>query len=271
MAKTNCFNLLNESNEAFYWTGFILADGCVSEDKHKNKKSSSQVMRLSIVLNELDVEHLKKYQKFIDSGTVHRRSNTVIINTYDGTKEFMNKFDIKIRKTYNACDFKFFEKYSREQLLSLFCGLLDGDGSITYKHGKNCVFIRVGAHTAWEQFYRTLLNKLEIPFTYVPNRKFNYFNLSIQNKPLIYSLYKEIKMLNLPLLERKWRRIETIPMNLTAKKKIHQYDLDGNFIKEFESVKQAGEELGINNTGISKCLKGHLKKSGGYVWKYANS
>ena len=54
-------------------------------------------------------------------------------------------------------------------------------------------------------------------------------------------------------------------MDLTAKKKIHQYNLDGSFIKEFESVKQAGEELGIDNTGISKCLKGHLKKSGGYI------
>lgn len=269
MAKTNCFNLMNGSNEAFYWVGFILADGCVSEDRPKNKKSLSQVMRLSITLNIIDLEHLIKYRNFINSGVVRIYNDKAAINTYDGTKELMTNFNINLRKTYNPSDFSYYENYSREQLLSLFCGLLDGDGSVTYKHGKKSVFLRVGAHNVWETFYRKLLAKLEIPFTFIPHSKFDYFSLSIQNKPFIAKLYEEIKTLNIPILGRKWDKITTIPMDLTAKKKIHQFDLNGSFIKEYESVKQAGEELGIDNTGISKCLKGHLKKSGGYIWKYA--
>lgn len=270
MAKTNCFNLLNGSNEAFYWTGFILADGCVSLDSSKKKDKSLGLHRLSIVLNKIDFEHLQKYQTFLQSGQVYTYNNRVSIITYDGTKEFMDYYKINFRKTYNPCDFEYFKQFSKEQLLSLLAGIIDGDGSITYKHNKKSVFIRIAAHGCWENFYRSFMEYLKIPYTIVRCSKVNAISVNIQNKKLIYLLYNNLKALKLPLLSRKWERIDKIPMNLTTKKKVHQFDLEGNFVKEFESVQQAGEELGIDNTGISKCLKGHLKKSGGYVWKYAN-
>ena len=45
-----------------------------------------------------------------------------------------------------------------------------------------------------------------------------------------------------------------------------QYDLKGNFIKEYESIKQAQNELKIYK--ISECCKGERKTAGGYRWKY---
>lgn len=52
---------------------------------------------------------------------------------------------------------------------------------------------------------------------------------------------------------------------------ILQYDLDGNFIQEFSSILEASFHY-INSkkwdSGISKCCKGILKKSHGYIWKY---
>lgn len=257
---------MNGSNEAFYWAGFILADGCVSLDKHGSNINS---VRLSIVLNELDKEHLQKYQKFINTGQVHHYKNRVAITTYDGTIEFMNYYGINFRKTYNPCNFEHFKQFSKDQLWSLFAGIIDGDGSITYKHNKKSVFIRIAAHNCWMSFYKSFMEYLEIPYTIIPQNNADAFSVSIQNKKFIYELEKKLRAFNLPLMDRKWGRVTTVPMDLTAKKKIHQFDLNGSFIKEYESVKQAGEELGINNTGISKCLKGHLKKSGGYIWKYA--
>lgn len=59
----------------------------------------------------------------------------------------------------------------------------------------------------------------------------------------------------------------------TAKqvKTIYQYDLDGNLIKEWDSVKQAGEALGINRPSISNCLKVDTSllgdSFGGILWK----
>lgn len=53
-------------------------------------------------------------------------------------------------------------------------------------------------------------------------------------------------------------------------KEIVQYDIYGNFIAEYKSVKTAGEENGIDKTSISKALKGHIKTAGGFIWKYKN-
>lgn len=51
-------------------------------------------------------------------------------------------------------------------------------------------------------------------------------------------------------------------------KPIYQYDLNGNFIKEYENIKSASVDLGILAQGITTCCKGKYKSSGGYVWKY---
>lgn len=49
--------------------------------------------------------------------------------------------------------------------------------------------------------------------------------------------------------------------------KVSQYDTKGNYIKTYESIKQASEETGVDKTGISQCSRGLLKTSGGYIWK----
>lgn len=49
-------------------------------------------------------------------------------------------------------------------------------------------------------------------------------------------------------------------------KPIKQYDLCGNFIKEYPSIKAAAKETGISRTGIERFLNGKYKKGGGYLW-----
>lgn len=49
-------------------------------------------------------------------------------------------------------------------------------------------------------------------------------------------------------------------------KKILQYDLNMNLIKEWNSITEA--KLELNLTNISKCLRGVCKTSGGFIWKY---
>lgn len=55
----------------------------------------------------------------------------------------------------------------------------------------------------------------------------------------------------------------------TTKRKIIQYDLQGNFIKEWNSQKEASSQLGINQGSISNCCKGKAPTVGGYVWKFS--
>lgn len=51
-------------------------------------------------------------------------------------------------------------------------------------------------------------------------------------------------------------------------KKVIQFDLKRNFIKEWNYIKEASEALNINNSKIGMCCKGERKTAGGYIWEY---
>ena len=55
-------------------------------------------------------------------------------------------------------------------------------------------------------------------------------------------------------------------------KPICQFDLDGNFIKEWDSITLAAEEYKIPKTSITRCCKHKfgVKQCGGYRWEYKN-
>ncbi len=60
---------------------------------------------------------------------------------------------------------------------------------------------------------------------------------------------------------------------LSEKKKsgraIEQYDVNGNFIKRWDSIKEAADALYVRPQSIQPCLKKGKGTSAGYVWKYA--
>ena len=53
--------------------------------------------------------------------------------------------------------------------------------------------------------------------------------------------------------------------NDKIKKPILQYDLDGNFIREWKCAYDVGKEVQAN---IVNCLKGRCKTAYNYIWKY---
>lgn len=56
--------------------------------------------------------------------------------------------------------------------------------------------------------------------------------------------------------------------NAVTHKAVLQYSLDGEFIREWPSIIEAGEGTGVNSSCISSCCKGKLKTSGGYIWRH---
>lgn len=49
---------------------------------------------------------------------------------------------------------------------------------------------------------------------------------------------------------------------------IIQKSKDGEIINQWNSLQQAADELGIERSNISHCLRGRIKTSGGYIWEY---
>lgn len=50
---------------------------------------------------------------------------------------------------------------------------------------------------------------------------------------------------------------------------VRQYDLDGNFIKEYKGAYDAGKSLNLDRSSITKCCKGKVNKVGEYIFKYS--
>ncbi len=51
-------------------------------------------------------------------------------------------------------------------------------------------------------------------------------------------------------------------------KKVNQYNLQGEYIKTWNSMGEIERILHINHSMISECCNGKQKTSGGYIWKY---
>ena len=49
---------------------------------------------------------------------------------------------------------------------------------------------------------------------------------------------------------------------------VNQYDLDGNYIRTFDSVYEAEKTCGEYNRAIYHCLHGDAKSAFGYLWRY---
>ena len=58
--------------------------------------------------------------------------------------------------------------------------------------------------------------------------------------------------------------------NKVSMKPVLRYNLDGSFVKEWESTIQIQRTLKFPNSNICECLKGRYKQSHGYIWKYKN-
>lgn len=52
-------------------------------------------------------------------------------------------------------------------------------------------------------------------------------------------------------------------------KPVSQFDKDNNFIATYPSAREAGRQLNLDSSSISKCCKNKLKTVGGFIFKYA--
>lgn len=66
-------------------------------------------------------------------------------------------------------------------------------------------------------------------------------------------------------------RPEIVGYDHAQSKTVKQFDLDGNFIKEYGSCGMAARETGLSEKSISKCAKGDLKQYAGYGWSYTDT
>jgi hypothetical protein len=187
--KSNCNNLINETNEAYYWLGFIIADG------HFNKNN-----QLQINIGEKDIKHLQLLNIFL--GYENELLKPKLCINYKSIKLWLEtKLKITSNKTYNPCDLF---SLSGDKLFSFIIGFIDGDGSIDMKG-----YLHIKCHSSW-------LNNLNFMVSFLTNNEYNRGIINSEGLASIHltkintmnSIKSKIILLNLPFLKRKWDRVK---------------------------------------------------------------
>lgn len=213
--------LLNNDPISFYWMGFILADGWVSSRIDTN---GSRVNHIGISLKHADDDHLKEFVKWLglDEDKVRYRqrntnfktsaeSSNVCITDHHNVPLIKDKFGISNQKTYlppNMVDYKF----EQNLMIALIIGFIDGDGSIDIR-SKHRPHISIQTTKEWKDNLE-FMNKSIHEFGNEPVRNKVLINtrehatLSICKRKLVVKLMEFISKHNLPILKRKWGKID---------------------------------------------------------------
>lgn len=195
----SCTPLLNGTNEAFYWIGFILADGHIEKSK-----------RLTINLSTKDLEHLKKLALFLNTKTWSIKEDKICCLSIQDKyvlEKLCEKYDIQSNKTENPPKIDVFSNLVEDSLLSIFAGFIDGDGSIKNLHNRKDFNLRIKTHKSWIN----IINFLSLKFLEKERTIINaqgYASLHCGDSRILKKLKQKILKLKLPILNRKWDIID---------------------------------------------------------------
>lgn len=250
--KHHIEKLLLDVPESYYWIGFLLADGHLTN------------ARFSVSLAEKDYNHLLKFADYI--GYTKRISKR--INPIDGwgagcisyavylhdkfyLKQIKDKFDIHDQKTYNPPNPKVFQSMTDDQLTALVAGYIDGDGSISMYYN-----VKIQVHKSWLNVLKYFAQIIgESSQTY--DRDFAYL-LNCTTEELKRFKRKCLR-LNLPLLNRKWDRVD---LNFTS----HLHRSKERYSKFIDLFK-----LDTPLQQIADCVGVQLRTIKKYKIRYENS
>jgi len=126
----------------------------------------------------------------------------------------------------------------------------------------------------YQDFYNVLDNKkgLNCRLT-ATNDKSGKLSEETKNKQSSTKkkMYKEGLIVNPNLKGEKRDPVLMLSINSKKRKTVLQYDLQMNFIKEWEGVTLASKHYGLSKNCIFNCLRKGLDfSSGGFKWKYKN-
>lgn len=260
-----------ETEAAFYWAGFIMADGCMHEPK-KYSDGGVRGKKLTIDLGILDKQHLEKFKSDVQfQGSIREhfihgteRKAVQLGLRSDMIFDGLIRFGVVPRKSKSS---KIAQWVVEHKLFNHFLrGLFDGDGCIHIDKRQShpqMVFSLVGTEDVIAQCLKIFGELTEIPkaprktrgsyvFSYTGN-----FSCSVIRD----FLYKDATI----FLERKREKFFSVEAKIQGRKLL-AYNPDTGESIVFDGIKQASILGGFCRSGISQCLNGERELHRG--WRF---
>jgi LAGLIDADG-like domain len=181
-----------------YWAGFIAADGCIIKNK------------LCIGLARLDTQHVQRFVEDVSyTGKISYREKVVSISVCceQYAQDLRNNFSITERKTLSLMP----PNIENEDLVAAYItGLIDGDGSISYKRPGNLCITIYGTRFIlnWVKYYfERWSSDSKYRRSDVRNckdgRNLSYYSICSSRAK---EVYKRLSIIEIPRLSRKWSK-----------------------------------------------------------------
>ncbi len=210
-SEGNLNKLLLETCEAYYWIGYLMADGSFDFDRNKIK----------LVQAGKNKEQVRQFANFIKCRNVHSyRVKTAFGSISDVLEvgaanekmfpKIVKKFGIKPFKTTHPCNLSWINKVSDRFFISFFIGFVDGDGCISYQTRRKDCSIHIKIHSSWKKNLQKISNRLCKIIQVRPNKILDreYAVIVFSNSIILKYLKNHITKSHLPVLERKWNKID---------------------------------------------------------------
>lgn len=223
--------MLENTPESAYWVGFIAADGSIIN------------RRMKICLNIRDADHLELFAKYVGVGTVRRYKDTVSwSHQSDVVADIAERFDFRQKKTYNPPQKLPYD--DKDMLISYLAGFIDGDGTIQYQTNRKTSKITTVSHATWFEFLSLLSGKTG--FGYVGFRKDSrYVEIRGFRHYENVALKKLLRELGVPLLARKWSKIDETYNSGYGTKKVEVLKMKSLGLSQKETAFATGATWGF--------------------------
>lgn len=205
--KNDLTALLNEDLAAYYWMGYLLADGTFLKSKIVKVLAYGDDMGHLNLLAKTLKTNVNVYEN--KSGFKLSQYGQISCQDTELVGKLVTKFDIKDAKTYNPPDMRsYLDMFSEDKLVALTIGFIDGDGNIS-KRRKTGIRLQIKNHISWFDNLSVMNYILHSFASITPNNKVvvdksGYAVLGVQRKEMIQALKNFILANNIPVNSRKW-------------------------------------------------------------------
>lgn len=217
--KCDMSPLIEETPQAYYWIGFMMADAHFSD------------RAISVTYSSKDIDHIEKLKQFLNSSNTHHQVGEadcyrIKFGDVSVVKALQERFNIHTDKTHNPCNLS---NIQDDLFFSLIVGYIDGDGCISAKQLKTKISynISVVGDKVWLNNFKEIFNFIHryigikptnqkpylckrltsLPQTKDIKQEFLTANFYITNTGAVHKMKEQVLKLNLPFMERKWDKI----------------------------------------------------------------